>query len=235
MGGLPIQSEWQGEAERRLRTHGVNVKEYPSKTFRFKFFMTISHVYWERLIASTERQRLDDIELADRLGLTQSTVSRWTSGTHPPAADKFFAVVLLVLKRELKDLDLGGQNDILFHAVQRQHERLAEDYYEPPSCALDRFVFKSVLRAMHVPAVNALVPEAAVDKATREKALRAVAAGLNATLRKEYDADVGRSLNFAGRCREVLPSEIDEWLACWGVPYTLFAMGCTRKWGIEDV
>jgi len=232
---LPIQYEWKVEAEKRLREHSVDVLKYPSKIFRFKFFMTIGHIYWERLIASTERQRLDDIELADRLGLSSATVSRWTSGVHPPAADKFFAVVLLVLKRDLKDLQLGSQNELLFDSIQRQHQDLATEYYEPPSCSMDRFVFKSLLQAMHIPAVNDLAPNAKVTKARQKTALEEVVVGLNKAIQRDFDADVKASQNFAGSARKVRPQEVDEWLASWGVPYTLFAMGCTKTWGIENV
>lgn len=235
MTGLPIREFWKNEAERCLRERAVNVKDYASKTFRHKFFVTVGHVYWERLIAMTGRQRLDDIELADRLGLGASTVSRWTSGANPPAADKFFAVVLLVLKRELKDLELGSQNDLLFDSVRLQHERLAADYCEPPSCNLDRFVFKSLLRVMHIPAVNDLAPNAGTSKAAKKAALTEAVVGLNRELRRDFNVEVERSQNFAGIVRKVEPEELDEWLASWGVPYTLFAMGCTRTWGIEDV
>ena len=235
MSGLPIPSEWQKEAERRLREHSVNVTEYPSKTFRREFFVTIGHIYWDHLIASTERQRLDGIELADRLGLGASTVSRWTSKANPPAADKFFAVVLLVLKRDLKDLDLGGQNEILFDSIRRQHERLAADYCEPSNCDLDRFVFKSLLRVMHTSAVNDLAPGAGASPSRQEAALKEAVVGLNKAIQRDFDAEVEKSPSFTGRVRKVGPQELDEWLASWGVPYTLFAMGCTRTWGIENV
>ena len=235
MTGLPIQPKWRLEAESQLRKHAVDVEKYPSKVFRFKFFMTVGHIYWERLIASTERQRLDDIELADRLGLSAATVSRWTSGVHPPAADKFFAVVLLVLKKDLKELELGSQNDLLFDSIQRQHEELAAEYCEPPSCTLDRFVFQSLLRIMHIPAVDDPAPNAKVTKAQQKAALEQVVVGLNKAIQRNFDAEVRASPSFAGSVRKVRPQEVDEWLASWGVPYTLFAMGCTRTWGIEDV
>ncbi len=235
MSGLPTQPAWTDEAEKRLRHHSVNVEEYPGKTFRPAFFRTIGHIYWEHLVAVTERDRLDDIELADRLGHDKSTVSRWTSGKHPPAADKFFAVVLLVLKRDLKDLALGSQNDLLFDAIRRQFELLAEEYDEPPGCPLSRFVLKSLLRVMLVPAVNNLVPGATVTEQERKSALRTATAGLNAALKRDFEAEVARSQNFAGTFRTVKPSELDGWLAGWGIPYTLFALGCTRNWGIDHV
>jgi transcriptional regulator with XRE-family HTH domain len=235
MAGLTIQELWKKDAEKCLRDHGVNVKEYPNKIFRHKFFVTIGHVYWEHLIAMTERQKLDDIELADRLGLGASTVSRWTSGVNPPAADKFFAVVLLVLKRDLKDLDIGNQNELLFDAVRLQHERLAVDYYKPPSCSLDRFVFRLLLRLMQIPAVNNLAPNSGSSKAVKEAALKEAVVVINKELQREFDSRVKQSQNVREKARKVGPEELDEWLACWGIPYTLFAMGCTRAWGIEDV
>lgn len=238
MGGLPIQTEWKDEAERRLQKHGVTVKKYVSKIFRTDFFKTIGLVHWQRLIATPELKQMSKIKLADQLGLSQASQSRWTTGAHEAGADKFFAVVLLVLKRDLSQLNLGNQNAVLFHAIQRQHEQLTAKFYKQPSCELEQFVFRSVLRAMSVPEVNALVPKKKVGKAVnaaREAALKEVASRLNATLRHEFNENATRSANFKGKLREVLPSEIDAWLASWGVPYTLFAMGCTRNWGIEHV
>jgi transcriptional regulator with XRE-family HTH domain len=235
MSGLPILGSWKKDAEKCLRDHDVNVEKYPNKTFRHKFFTTIGHVYWERLVQWTEQQSLDNRDLADRLGLGASTVSRWTSGANPPEADKFFAVVLLVLKRDLNQLDLGCQNDLLFDSVRLQLERLAADYCEPPCCGLDRFVFKSLLKVMQIPAVNDLAPNAGTSKAEKKSALKEAVVSLNREIRREFDAEVSRSQNFAGTVRTVEPAELDEWLASWGVPYTLFAMGCTRTWGIENV
>lgn len=235
MSGLPIQPAWKEEAEKRLKARHVNVEEYPSKTFRREFFVTIGHVYWERLIVSTERGQADYRRLADHLGLERTTVWRWKNKTTPPPADKFFAVVLLVLKRDLRDLDLGSQNEILFDSVRRQCEALAAEYDEPTDCELTRFVFKSLVRVMNVPAVDDLAPGREVSGARRKEALREVHSELTAAIGRDFDARAERSPNFTGRPRAVKPSELDEWLAGWGIPYTLFAMGCTRHWGIEHV
>lgn len=235
MSGLPIQPAWKQAAEKRLRDRGVNVEEYPGKTFRPEFFRTIGHVYWDRLVDVTERRRLADAEFADRLGVDKTTLWRWTTGKTRPSADKFFAVVLLVLRSDLNDLALGTQGEVLFDAIRRQMEALSVEYDEPPGCALTRFVFRSVLRVMLIPAVNDLVPDGNVPEARQKASLKQVVGGLNAALKRDFDAEVARSQNFCGDLRRVKPSELDEWLAGWGIPYTLLAMGCTRKWGIEDV
>ena len=234
---MQIQPAWRSEAEKLLEEKGVIVSKFASKTFRGDFFRTIGHVYWNKLIALAQVQNLDDKELAKRLGLVGSTSSRWETGANPAGPDKFFAVVLLVLKRELNELLLGNRKGLLFDAVSLQLERLATEYHAAPSCKLDRFMMKSVFLSMDVPEVNDLVPNSAVTTSVRKKSLTKVIVSLNKALERNFHQQAGQRMNFAGRAKKVEPSQLDEWLASWGIAYTLFAMGCEKvtTWGIENV
>jgi len=47
--------------------------------------------------------------------------------------------VFLVLKHDLKNLDLGSQNELLFDSIQRQHQEPAADYCEAAKLRLGSF------------------------------------------------------------------------------------------------
>ena len=90
---------------------------------------------------------------------------------------------------------------------------------------------------MEVPEVNGFVPNGNGGAAAHKNALTVVNKSVNDALKRDFNQQVERRMNFVGSPKTVEPSQLDEWLASWGIAYTLFAMGCQKvtTWGIEDV
>lgn len=232
MDGLPILPAWKREAVAKLAKKGVALNDFPGNVFRKDFFKTVGNVYFDGLV---ENEKLTSTLIGKRLGLNNTTAWRWVRGDTTAGADKFFALLLFVLRKEIQTVNVGKRETLLFEAIRRQCTSLAVQFCHEPSVILDRIGFKALMRMMQLPAVNHHAPGEAVDESEKAAALKDAAVQVNAMLKVDFDERAKRTQSIAGKAKRYAPTELNELLTDWGLPYTLFAMGCTRKLGVEDV
>ena len=147
---LPLSPVWEAKAERLIRKKAKGKFREPGhfagKVFRKQFFPILARVYFDELTAYADRyHRLDKVAIAEALGLNASTLTRWVNGDHPPGADKFFAIVVLLLKKSLKDIPFSDRDDLLFRAVVVQLKSFVRKYLVEPECEMDRFTFRCLV------------------------------------------------------------------------------------------
>lgn len=238
--GLPLSPRWQSHVEEWIEAEGIqeNAEHFPGKVFRQKFFPVLARVFFDELVEHTRIvKKVGDVKVhvVEELGLHASTLKKWTDESHPPGADKFFAVATLVLKKDIRDLPLSDRRALLFEAVKRQMELFAADFCEPPECDMTRTVFRGVMHAMRQEEVNKLYPGEKHTPAEREKALAALVVSINERFAQDYEAYVRKSLNFFAEPPQATSSDVAMWIASWGVPYTLLAIGTKDvPWEMDD-
>lgn len=226
---LPLSSTWREAAEQLIEDVGTvaNAAHFAGKVFRKQFFPEISRVYFDELLAQA---KLHEEAVVEKLGLHASTLTKWSDHSNPAGANKFFAVLLLVMKKNLNAIPFPDRGVMLFRAIRRQLKRFAEDYCEPPQCAMDRLVFRSLVHAMGHASSERLVPGTKVTDAIRARALADSVRTVNGALKRDYGA-FG-----AGKAPVVDAERLSLWLSSWGMPYTLLALGTEKVlWEMNDV
>jgi hypothetical protein len=190
---LPLSPTWEAAAERWIEanTRLKAADHFAGKVFRKEFFPTLARVYFDELVTYTrKKKKVTDArpDIVEELGLHASTLTKWVDESHPPAADKFFAVTLLVLKQNLASIPFSPRRILLFEAVRRQLEAFAGRFPKPPACAMDRTVFRGLLHAMREPAVDKLAPGVKAGRDARVEALAVVVRRVNEGLARDYEA-----------------------------------------------
>lgn len=224
---LPLSSAWQAAAEKLIEEFGnlEDTAHFAGKVFRKQFFPIVARVYFDEMMAGTDVSKLQVVE---RLKLDAGTYKRWVNKSHPPAADKFFAVVLLLLNRDLKSFAFSSPDRLLFKAIDLQLHRFARDFCDPPQCVMTRLAFRSLIHAMRDASSERLVPGSKYSKAMRETALVKAVSKVNKGLEED-------SLLTGAMTTQVEPDQLETWLSNWGMPYTLLAIGTKNvSWGRDD-
>ena len=224
---LPLSSAWQAAAEKLIEEFGnlEDTAHFAGKVFRKQFFPIVARVYFDEMMAGTDVSKLQVVE---RLKLDAGTYKRWVNKSHPPAADKFFAVVLLLLNRDLKSFAFSSPDRLLFKAIDLQLHRFARDFCDPPQCVMTRLAFRSLIHAMRDASSERLVPGSKYSKDIREKALVKAVSKVNKGLEED-------SLLTGAMTTQVEPDQLETWLSNWGMPYTLLAIGTKNvSWGRDD-
>ena len=229
---LPLSSAWQAAAEKLIEEFGnlEDTAHFAGKVFRKQFFPIVAQVYFDEMMAGTDVSKLQvsKLQVVERLKLDAGTYKRWVNKSHPPAADKFFAVVLLLLNRDLKSFAFSSPDRLLFKAIDLQLHRFARDFCDPPQCVMTRLAFRSLIHAMRDASSERLVPGSNYSKDIREKALVEAVSKVNEGLEED-------SLLTGAMAPEVKSNQLATWLSNWGMPYTLLAIGTKNvSWGRDD-
>lgn len=246
---LPLDTKWESAAEELIESFNL-VKDadyFPGKYFRKYFYPNVGHVYFDELLAFTKKShQLDEIGIVDKLALDAGTLTRWVSGSNPPAADKLLAVILLILKSEIGKIPFSPPEKLLFKVVDRQFRELANELCEKKAtCDMDRIAYRTLMFANDSPDMNFLIPNSKTKPDVEAKAI--------SELRKTKLASVLKYVNqcwstyflankekLAHRGMKSAPvisiPQLHQWIVDWGMAYALFALG-TRgmKWGVKYV
>lgn len=237
---LPLSPTWEAAAEKWIEANTTldAAAHFPGKIFRKEFFPTLARVYFDELVTYTrKKKKLADARpfVVEELGLHDSSLTKWNDGSHPPAADKFFAVTLLVLKQNLASIPFSPRRILLFEAVQKQLEAFSARFPKSPACDMDRTVFRGLLHAMRDPAVDQLAPGAGHNNSAKKSALEIVVKRVNVGLAHDHEAYTVRELRFFDPAPAATPSQVAMWLSAWGMPYTLLAIGTKDvPWEMDD-
>lgn len=235
--GLPLSAVWQNAAEELVeRSEVVEViQHYAGKYFRGRFFDTIASVYHAELLKNLKVDSgMEKKAVADGLNLDAATLSRHNKKKKNDP-NKFFAVVLLMLKKNLNQLNFPDRREMAFQAMSKQMMDLGEEFCQPTISGLNRVVLASLIYAMRDKEVDKLIPTVEIAQKKREAAAEKILVNVNAVLRKRYDNFVSRQGNSSYIHADVTVRELIRWLADWGMPYTLLAMGTEgADWGLED-
>ena len=233
---LPISPLWQNEAQKWMEENDLIVEHFAGTVFRKEFFPNVARVFFDELVEYSQKVRkIGKAGIVDKLELHITTLKKWINQSHPPGADKFFAVLLLVLKEELSEIPFKNRRVILFKAVQMQMKQFTERLKEPPHCELDRMVFRGMMHAMKDRAVDVLHPDILTDVDTRSKAAHTLAKRVNEGLRQDAENYTSKNVPFPNPPLEVDAIQVLFWLASWGKPYTLLAFATQNvDWGLDD-
>jgi len=232
---LPTSPDWRTATEALLEAQRgeKTTDSFIQSSFRRQFFPIISGVYFDEVKTFAN---LDLETIKSELKLTKGTESRWYSGHSAPGPDKFFAVVLLMLKLDLNSIPFPGRNVMLFRSVRGQIERFSEDYCVRPSTGFNLILFRAMIHAMSHPSADKLVPGDRWTQVIREKNLTESVKRVNTGLKDDHEAYRRKGLTVFPKPPVVDPQTLSSWYSNWGIPYTLFAMGTKdANWGIEDV
>lgn len=237
---LPLSPLWESRVEDWIESEGIqeNAAHFPGKVFRKEFFPILARVFFDELVEHTRKvKKLGDVQshIVDELGLHDSTLTKWVKESHPPGADKFFAVATLVLKKDIRKLPLSDRRVLLFEAVKRQLEAFATDFCEQPMCDMDRIVFRGVMHAMREKEIDKLYYGDDHPQEVRQAALKILVKRVNEGLERDYEAYFRKKLHFFAEPPVAKPSEVAQWISSWGVPYTLLAIGTKDvPWEMDD-
>lgn len=237
---LPLSGAWEAAAERWIERNTTldEAGHFAGKVFRKEFFPTLARVYLDELVTYTrKKKKVADArpDIVEELGLHASTLTKWVDGSHPPGADKFFAITLLVLKQRLASIPFSPNRVLLFEAVRAQLEAFAARFPKRPGCGMDRTTFRGLLHAMREPAVDKLAPGSKAGAGEKKDALIVVVRRVNEGLARDHGAYSLRELRVFDPAPAAAPTEVAGWLEGWGMPYTLLAIGTKDvPWEMDD-
>lgn len=238
---LPLSPPWEAKAELLIRKKAKGKFRQPEhfagKVFRKQFFPILGRVYFDELVRYAEsKHRIEKLAIAQNLGLNQSTLTRWINGENPPGADKFFAVVALILKVNINDIPFPDRDTMVFRSIVEQLKSFTLKYLTAPQCDLDQFKFRCLIYVMKDRTSDMLLPGSKkVTASERKTALKSATAHLNKRLTSDYEAWNRSNLKTIVKPPKVLPSQLSLWLSSWGMAYTLLAYGTKSvSWELSD-
>lgn len=202
------------------------VTHFRDQEFRDRYFLVIGHKYvlalHRMLTVVPSTKRFTQAQWRTKLGVNKTTIWRWKNDVSCAAAEKFFAVQLLMVDIPLTNLCLPNNDEMLAEAVVAMSRHL-KARYDPLNDAepITLKVFRIVQYLMLIMSQSreALYNPYSKTQSARsgESALKVLASHLatKSSLTKQS---------------KVLPSHIKLWLDGWGMTYTLFAMGNRLGW-----
>jgi hypothetical protein len=238
--GLPISPKLQSAAEELINSSGIKklrASNFRGKYFRRHFYPNVANVYFGELIEFTKvKHKLDEKKIVKTLALDYATKKRWLENSHPPAADKIFAIILLILRKNFQNIPFSSPPELIFFAVCRQLRAICMDFcgYEP-TCVMSRTAFRTLMYAMSSGYVDGLIPGNGLSKEATKVKLGYVRDVVNAKW-KEFTAESAIRLGYSSKPTVIMPPDLHKWIVNWGMPYTLFALGTQKmQWGVTDV
>ncbi|QEG27845.1 hypothetical protein GobsT_26090 [Gemmata obscuriglobus] len=218
-----IAIDWINEGYRLLGDANINDCEYQNVIIRQRIFNSITNAYWRAVVryAGTVEPPLQrDNELPEQallrlLGQNSGTISRWLNGRTPPQADKVLGSLVIVLVKEIEDIDLPPIREIAWQAVSQTMNVIRQEDLGRGPRTLSRQEF------------------ACVRWLARHVQSRAYAEGhsrntQNPELEAQVLTDVFHKvrLRFPEVAAGLVPVAISEWLR----PYLLFRVGLLGGW-----
>jgi hypothetical protein len=216
------QKKTEARSPSRARKRKIPIHNYQHNTFRNTFFQAIGHQYVMEMmntaINPSTGKIFNEYEFRIKLGVDKSQLSRWLREDTFADGNKFFAMQLLILNSQIKDLNISDNDNILQMAFFSMLRWLKRTYDQPYSPIMTRSVFEKLYLSMLVmneqPAECLYNPRD--ESLTAADCLKALES-LSSIIKCKYN-------------RSYLPSAICETLDCWGLAYSLFALGYRKSW-----
>ncbi len=220
-----IPSAWLALGEAFLRGKGIEVEDY-QKPFRDRMRESIAWPYWIALVQHVEASQAvtlgknEDVQQAigKFLIVHRSNYNRWFKEESLPGADKYFATVVILLRKELREVTVPANREVIWKAVSRTLSLVREADCEDGRHTISREEFAA---ARHF-----------VTQQHSDVFMGAVRPTPKLTLLQNTSSWV-RGIFPTGTIRTT--QDVLRAVTNWHLPYVLFRIGLPRAWEILDV
>jgi hypothetical protein len=216
-----LADEWVQVGFEQLMVLGIDCENFQREVIKDRLLKSIAFVYWTTLTDYAKAEHGLHVEdIGRRLGVNRSTYNHWIKEENCPAAEKFFGVLVIVLKKEIQDVGFPCNREVSWRGVKRTlgliRERecgLVRREPDREELACIRFVTCHRLGGKLVPKDRHI--DSGAQEVVFTDALR--------YLRKRFPNGRIRSSRL-----------ISQVIADWARPYVLFRVGLLKGWESLD-
>lgn len=201
-----------------LEERGIDESNYRNRTVKERLMEAMAV---PNILALVEHARkLEPGGALERLGLHRGTPNRWLKNETQPHAREFFGLLLVGLRKELSEVRLPGNRQVIWEAVSRTLAIIREKECERDRRHPTREEFVCVWWSMRHPSANELTPDQSEPDLAR---IKEMFADVVHQTQKAVPGGVIRTTELARRA-----------LMEWALPYTLFRIGLLSDWEFLD-
>jgi hypothetical protein len=214
----PLPEAWTRLGCALLNERGIDEENYRKKTVKERLMDAMAVPNIEALI---EHARTHEAGGAlKRIGLHPGTPNRWLKHETQPHAREFFGLLLVGLRKEMSEVRLPRNREVIWEAVSRTLAVIRVKECERDRRRPSHKEFSCVWWLMRHPSANEMVPDrSGPDQSRIEEMLADIACKTQKTV-------PGESV----RAEEFVRQAIME----WAIPYTLFRIGLLNDWEFLD-
>jgi hypothetical protein len=214
-----LPGEWFDLGRKILQARGIEELHYQNKTIKERLLDSMAVPNILALVESARRSMggTDGEEVVERLGLHRGTPNRWLKNESQPHARLFFGLLTLGLRKEIHEVNLPRNREVLWQAISRTIAIIREKECGRDRRCPSREEFAFVRLLMRHPHSDVLLGNrhTSTEKDVLRDVLRVV--------RSQFSGEVVQSAEDAQRTAA-------EWLR----PYLLFRIGLLHEWEFLD-